>query len=141
MREIKFRGWDKEKKEMVYVLDMMFLFEDIKGIWVSGYDSINIDHEIFPENLELMQYTGMKDRHGREIYEGDIVKIPAGYGGDRFYKECIAVIEYEEHGFYPRNIHDEFDHDEFGILYQDGFYHWKLFEVIGNIYENKDLLP
>jgi len=70
MREIKFRAWDKEKKEMVQVLKMNFMFETIEGIMVEGYDNHTIDHIIMPENLILMQYIGFKD-----ICQGDKCRL------------------------------------------------------------------
>ena len=120
MREIKFRAWDKKRKAMVYVLNMTFLFEDINGILIKGYDNNEINHEIFPEDLDLMQYTGLKDKNGKEIYEGDIVKEGGRLSKVRFSKS-YARFELEvptgRAGLY-------------------GFYG----EVIGNLQEHPQLL-
>lgn len=64
MREIKFRAWEKNLKEIIQVYNIDFENRLINkdGVW-----------RMFNE-IELMQYTGLKDKNGREIYEGDIVR-------------------------------------------------------------------
>ena len=119
-RVLKFRAWDKARKEMVYVLDMKFMFEDKNGYWVSGYDNKSIGHEVFHESLELMQFTGLRDRNGKEIYEGDILKR------DRF---VDWVVVWEKNGFH---IYNKFTPEQkFAFLEATDR------EVIGNIYEGE----
>ncbi len=148
MRELKVRAWDKERKLMLYPPNR------IDSMLYARIGSQNGDHLLLSEghyfsahmtwdgrcyingkcqDLIFLQYTGLKDKNGKEIYEGDIVKVPANYGGDHFYKECIGSVNYEEDGFILEN-----PNDKEGFVWQD--YSWSNVEIIGNIYENPELL-
>lgn len=125
-REIKFRAWHKKYEYMARVADINFNRERIN---LNAADIGSFD------NIELMQYTGLKDKNGVEIYEGDIVKAN-GY----IYK----VIYWEEEAKYHLTS-DYYDSDcSFGDV-GDAFIkgnngEYKDLEVIGNIYENPELL-
>lgn len=127
MREIKFRAWDKLNKEIVDVEEIDFMNKVIDYI---DNDYENNRQEIigaYFENIELMQYTGLKDKNEKEIYEGDIVKLRAnhGIGIVKYYDEWGAfVIEYIK----PRPL---------AVL---GNYYKENIEILGNIYENSELL-
>jgi len=83
------------------------------------------------DDVELREYTGLKDKNGKEEYFDDIVKIFA-YGKDR-----IAVVKQDEYGY----IYYENTTDTIGNTKGFQLYRWdKEFEIIGNVYENKDLL-
>lgn len=126
MREIKFRAWDEEERFMYYgvlpISDSHFLIADQYGHRV---------HEAAGQAVHVMQFTGLHDTDGKEIWEGDIVK-DADEG-------TLHVIKYyaEEWDYPAFDLDPYIDVDSNGISYclQD-----MGLEVIGNIYENPELL-
>ena len=123
MREIKFRAWDKESKRFTnYALldDKAMFFEKHLGTWKPSTD-----------RFVLMQYTGLKDKNGVEIYEGDIVKAVS-------FARCIGFIKYlpEKSAFVLWDYEKLPYRDDFVYLsqFEDGF------EILGNIYENPELM-
>ena len=110
MREIKFRAWDKENKEMV---EVELLGKRILLIKNGEWENI--------EDFEVMQYTGLKDKNGHEIYEGDIVRC---YGGAYW----NGIYEYN----YVIEVRDIRDLNE--IVHSENV------EILGNKYENPELL-
>ena len=121
MREIKFRAWHKEKKIMGEVLGIDILH---KEIFFSNEDVDCYEHTDF-KDIELMQYTGLKDKNNKEIYEGDIVTLH-----NSKYK---VIFNTKEARFVLRD--DEFE-SEIPFTNNNN----ERMEIIGNIYENPELL-
>ena len=132
MREIKFRAWDKLSKEMFNVESINFQERKVYRDIVS-YRKFN--------DIELMQYTGLKDKNGKEIYEGDIVKFKdcSIDGTKEFYN--IGVIEREGKRDELTISQLIFEKSYFTENYMDFINQtFELSEIIGNIYENPELL-
>jgi hypothetical protein len=121
MREIKFRAWLKEKKIIGEVLGIDILH---KEIFFSNEDVDCYEHTDF-KDIELMQYTGLKDKNNKEIYEGDIVTLH-----NSKYK---VIFNTKEARFVLRD--DEFE-SEIPFTNNNN----ERMEIIGNIYENPELL-
>ena len=128
MREIKFRAWLKEERKMVNVET---LFIGINRLCFGNSKTEDLFFRDF-EEVELMQYTGLKDKNGKEIYEGDIIKYKFPY--DRRLKHISPVKFLETEASF--GIKDRYGNEI--SLYTISANNY--FEVIGNIYENKNLL-
>lgn len=129
MREIKFRAWDKEHELMfdVFGVDVNQVFP-----WQRENDP---EIPIVPdrEDCILMQYSGMKDKNGKEIYEGDIVYINITPSCERPIAKNCKVWYSEKDAAFMCDWHS-------GATHLGGFTPITVFEVIGNIYENPELL-
>lgn len=121
MREIEFRAWDIERKVFIgYKYPYNWRFYDpgeyfdseerISLTWISDMDKSN--------NFILEQYTGLKDKHGTKIFEGDICYVTHPNGEHRTKGE----VYFDEGAYWIENCYIV-DYDEY--------------EVIGNIHEDK----
>ena len=134
MREIKFRAWDKEEQEMLdwdkfFNLDIAQVFES-KGSW-----------GVYP-----MQYTGLKDKNGVEIYEGDIDQAE---NGDK--NVIVFLLKAGTYCVMPMDIYlnNDYQNEAFSQEFMYGFGYDLFFDnltpgkylnIIGNIYEHNHLL-
>ena len=121
-RPIKFRVWDKRETKGIHTQNMLYDAQ-LHDFWEDFVD--------YP-GYELMQYTGLTDKNGKEIYEGDIVKFSRLFEKERQIKELKSFVRFDEgqFGFDLIGFNDMFFtlSDECGI------------EVIGNIFEHAELL-
>jgi uncharacterized phage protein (TIGR01671 family) len=135
MREFKFRAWDKELKFMTAQLQYFVEFDG--SIWFNLGD--NEDDLIEQsDKLILMQYTGLKDKNGIEIFEGDLCKAKI-YGLIEYDMICLIVFKNGCFGIEP--IEDYVLIESKGKFKSfDQCNTEKNVEVIGNIYQNPELL-
>lgn len=120
MREIKFRAWDKEKK--IWVSNGEIEFSISEGTMVVCPNTVehigDSVHDMYvAERFDVQQYTCLKDKNGVEIYEGDILQDDIGFA-------LPFVVEW----------HSMSDHSNWSSS------RGNVFEVIGNIHENPELL-
>ena len=134
-RVIKFRAWDGER----------MWDESLEICPADDAYGMTLGQATNPDNYGmkvLMQFTGLLDKNGKEIYEGDIVIYETLHGFSCDEEDwrsqgtkvsSPSVVEFEDGEFWPR---------EYAQLVDDGYYshRWFNFEVIGNIYENPELI-
>ena len=134
MREIKFRAWDKKEKKIVGVQGICFQNDnnEIKDLNIGGI-GYGVSYHNPIEDYELMQFTGLKDKNGKEIYEGDVIQDDGGYDDGVKY---LGVVRFGENEKSPLSFWS--DTSIFGT--PDGLKISKFSEVIGNIYENPELV-
>ena len=128
MREIKFRVWNTETNKMIINVKEMGVFA-LKSIYTIDEFLVIPTDEKYP----LMQYTGLKDKNGVDIYDGDICRCWGGTEFNGYYEyNKIYEVKWQGSGFEMM-----IDDCGYGWNYSSGF---EYIEIIGNIYENKELL-
>ena len=143
MREIKFRAWDSKLSKIIFGGDNLteadgwFMYPD-GFLMLYDYDDFGKsdfhEHLIYPDKnrFVLMQYTGLKDKNGKEIYEGDIIKFSDGFTQN----DRVAKVVFSNGGFVCQNRSAKFNIENIDT----GGATTQYPEIIGNIYENPELI-
>lgn len=133
MREIKFRAWDKKSRKMFNV--------DVLAISPCTWDCPDYGRKgvslAYQPHIKVMQFTGLHDVNGKEIYEGDIVEITGNYKPGTY----TVIWDSYRVAWWLKNIKQrekEYDDDFYQLL--GGPWQCDIREIIGNIHENPELL-
>ena len=132
MRELKFRAWDKHNKIFLYT-GMFNIRIDTGDLQVNGSDGV-------VGGVEISQFTGLQDKNGKDIYEGDVLQY-ADITTDKWLilgEKTIGVVKWKQGdcSLSPQDI--EQNHKNGNYYAYWGFI--EQIEIIGNIYENPELL-
>lgn len=139
MREIKFRLWDHNTDTMMIPDNFEFYDGEIGWIDASREAGPKSGNDGVPGQFEIMQYVGLHDKNGREIYEGDILRVTTGEDGESY----VATVKWFGDEDYPAFDLEgipatwNYDANALATIFQSGV---ETCEVIGNIFEDKQLL-
>lgn len=130
MREIKFRGFDPKSGQMHVPMTL----QQIKQVLIKSNAgealNLGIIFSVTFDDLIFTQFTGLKDKHGKEIYEGDILKY--SFGSDRSHHRIYFDSEV------GRFLDERLEDGDSSTIY-DGFEFVTECTIVGNIYENPEL--
>ncbi|MCF3942186.1 YopX family protein [Oceanobacillus alkalisoli] len=128
MREIKFRIWDKNRKAMYFLLENKYSFGTCEQDRAVSWEDVFAEKADF---LIPLQYTGLKDKDGKEIYEGDVFEHNIQDYVDGFPREenHTKIVTYDNGAFWVGDY-----------LLADAIANDSEAEVIGNIFEHSHLL-
>lgn len=127
MRTIKFRVWNIKKQIMDLVDELTFIEND----GITYITTIKTEVCLRRDEAKIMQYIGINDCNGREIYEGDIVELDKKFAEAQGYSSTISEVVWDEDGAL-------FDTPK--IQYALSQHNSKYFTVIGNIFQTPQLL-
>ena len=136
MKEIKFRAWDKEEKKMI---------DTSKGLYISTIVAKELVLQRMNNDFDyiLLQYTGLKDKNGKEIYEGDILKWKRIDHQFNVIDEQIGEVQFRSGVFWAEVIKNG-SRGQLHKVYELANKDYKVVsencEITGNIYENPLLL-
>lgn len=137
-REIKFRAWDHNTGTMMIPDNFEFCNGEICWIDAGREAGPKSGNDGDPGQFEIMQYVGLKDKNGREIYEGDFLKVTSEDG-----ESYVATVKwFGDEGYPAFDLEDipaswSYDANALATIFQSGV---ETCEVIGNTFENPELL-
>ena len=124
MKKFKMKAWLMKEKKMVSIIGIDFNYEYIRYTEDDNLFNENYKTAEF-KNIELLQFTGLKDNGGQELYEADVIKFNDGID------DIYGLISYDdEDGTYRVSYENITEH----LSEREGD-----FEIVGNIFENPDL--
>ena len=122
MREIRFRAWDKTLNKI--------------HSWSTIENHFTLEELLDDNFFEAMQYTGLKDKYGTEIYDGDYIRYSMRTINGSIYTHVCRVFQHESGTWRIEGYHeDNHSYETKGTVYAAHL----ICEVIGNIYENPEL--
>jgi uncharacterized phage protein (TIGR01671 family) len=135
MREIEFRAWDKDREEWCKG------YSSSPGMYLNGHDEVfeleaatSFVYGNGKRNIEIMQFTGLQDKNGKKVYEGDILKVKfEGINPYRHEYEVMKVVWLQGIALGRFVVIDKNGESWSGLSNTE-------IEVIGNIYENPSLM-
>lgn len=129
----KFRAWHHELGRMMLIRTMFFFANELEELQLN--DSImNDDIPVYPDEIELMQSTGLLDKNGKEIFEGDVIAIEVDDAGTPI---NARVFQNSKIGVLMFHVFEDNEDVPMVELLEDNSV---AFEIIGNIHENPELL-
>lgn len=149
MRELKFRAWDKRTKKLIQIQGFKYVGEKHIQLFYFDTDGCSTTCTCEKEFIVLIQYTGLKEKNGTEIYEGDIVIF--NHIKDEYPEVENIFFHNVNRTEYQKKYVAEFcnTYYRYGLRFRNGSTHFMVVqatitnhnvEVIGNIYENPELL-
>jgi len=133
MANLKYRAWDKEFKKMV-VVNALVLDEQVIKVTYKNGNVVKEDMKCY----DIMQSTSKKDKHGNEIFAGDILKVTDKHEGKDSWLEVVSYSE-EKAMFITDEINRDFKTPAsslYGLFDTDLF----IVEIVGNVYEQPELV-
>ena len=132
MRQIKFQIYWIAGHEMLYDTNNDLEFRDKENYWITDLS----DATNHPESYKVRQYTGLKDKNGNEIYDGDYIRYSTRTINGSIFTHVCSVFQHESGTWRIEGYHeDNHSYETKGTVYATHL----ICEVIGNVYENPEL--